>query len=367
METISKKVNLYWKQLVSPYAIANKEHLVEATRVLGTTLSASNKMISYADENVAFMKEVIGLSPNSPNWDTMLGNYWHSLSVDIPIGGRTLEVGFIYDISIASRKANVEAHNANASKEFQINTNADVVKYFETKLKEITDSCDKALTKASTLGEDKDRERFISNAYKTKYTQIEELERQKYKFGSPIDVADYVLYRYCLIHSEVANEFALVDKSNNIRFYLHSEDEIKQMKKLQLQIERTRMEKVKEVMLDSELTEAILYAAKLPIDVATLDSTDRDLALNDYSNTNPKDFIILASNPNIKTIGLIEKYIAFGILTRIEGSNMIVSSTDASVIVGNSINEAIAFFKNEKENKQVLSEFIARYKGLPKQ
>lgn len=366
MKTVSRKIYLYWKKITTPYALANKQHLVEINRVLGSTLKASNKMISYSEENKEFMKEVIGLSPNSPHWDTMLANYWHSLSIDIPNTGKELEIGFVYDITNASKKQFLDSYNSSVSESSKLKTTDDVVNYFKKEYNNIIESAKRALIKAESMPDKKTREAYISNIYKTKYTKIEELETQKYKFGNPIDVADYILYRYALIHSEVANEFNLVDKSNNIRFYLHSEDEIKEIKEMQLAMERSRMEKLKEVLAKRETIDSILYAAKYGDKIKDLDDTGRDLLLMEYSSQNPKDFIKFASDGSIKIKGLIEKYIVFGILNRLESSSVIVSATDSSIIVGNSMEEAIAFFNNTKENKQVLSEFEARFKGLPK-
>jgi len=366
MKIINKTIYLHWKNTQTPYALANKDVLYEPVRVLGTTRSASLKMISYSEEMKEFMNEVLGLSNTSPDWDKTLAAYWHSLSVDIPVGGKALEIGFVWDVTLASKKEHIDRFNSNVDDGSKIKTTDDAAAYFEKASKKITDDYSNLLLKANNISDEKEKDKYISTIYKQKYEAVENLEKLKYKFGTPINIADYLLYRYALIHSDVANEFALVGKSNNIRFYLHSEEDIKQAKEEIRMLSRKRMEALMEVIKDSDKVENLLYAVGLGSKITNADATDRDIAITEYSEKNPKAFIANASNPNLDTIGLIEKYIERNVLKRLEGSTIIVDSNNPAVIVGNDMKEAITFFKNEKDNKQILSEFKARYLGLPK-
>ena len=77
----------------------------------------------------------------------------------------------------------------------------------------------------------------------------------------------------------------------------------------------------------------------------------------------PAKFISTYSDKNITIKGLIEKYVAYNILKRVQGTNIIVDYNDGSKIIGNDMNAAVTFFSNQ-ENKAVLSEYETKFKDL---
>ena len=366
MITVSKKIFIRWKVLLSPYAEANKQHIIEVSRTIGSSLTSVNKILSNGEEQRELMREILGLSPNSPDWDKTLSHYWHSLSVEIPSEGKELEIGYIYDYNSVSKKVYIDAYNSSVKEDKQFKSSEDIAKYFEKGYEAILSEFEKAKDKSLTMADEKASSQLLTNAYKVKYDKIEALEQQKYKFGNPINVHDYILYRYCLVYSHVANEFDLVNKSNNIRFYLHSEEEIKAFKEEQNKLERARIKTFLDVAKDVTKIENVLYAVGLGNIVKTLDKLDYELELSKFSTTNTKQFLQVCNNSNLETMGLIEKYIMFGVLRRLEGTTVIVDGTDPSLIIGNNMEEAITYFTHDK-NKAQISEFVTRFKGLPKQ
>jgi hypothetical protein len=361
----NKKIYIYHKQTLSPYAIANKEHLVPVSKTLGPTINAVNKMLASGEEQQVLMGELLGLSSNSPNWDSRLSYYWNSIAEEIESSGRVLEVGYSYDISASKNQHYIEQFNKLASDNAKFKTSEDIYNYFVNSYKSIIDEFDKAIIQSRRVSSVKDSDRYVNEAYRIKYDKIITLESQKYKYGNPVNVSDYMLYRFCLVHSQVANEFSLVDKSQNIRFYLHSEDEIKQYKETKIKLEKDRMSMFLDVVKSSDKVENLLYALGLGVNIKDSDAADRNIMLNTFSSDNPSKFISMASDKNLELRGMIEKYITFNILKRIDGSSIIIDSVDAAKTIGNNIDEAISFFMTDT-NKAYLSELSARFKGLPK-
>lgn len=359
-------IHLYWKKINSPYGLANKEQLVDAPRLLGSSITVTNTMLAGSEEQSILMKEVIGLSSNSPQWDTKLAHYWNSVSEIIDSNGRDLEVGFSYDVTSIEKKKYIDAYNASVKEDTKIKSDIDIKNYFDSRLKTINEDFDKEVTVSKKISNSRDQERFIKEAYDVKYKRLVRLEGEKYKFGNPISVQDYMLYRMCLIHSQVANEFSLVDKSINIRFYLHSEADVKAYKEETIKLEKDRMNAFLSVVVDPNKVENILYALNYGDVISSEDASDRTIRLNKYSVDNPKKFISVANDSRLETIGLIEKYVSFGILRKLESSQVIVDGLDVTKTIGNDIDEAVNYFKNET-NKASISEFAARFKGLPKQ
>jgi hypothetical protein len=310
------------------------------------------------------MPEILAISPNSPDWDKVLNHYYNSISEPINPGGRKLEIGMMYDINSIEKSKYIKQYNETAKEVNRFKSDEDLEKYFNDLLTEVNESTTREITKANTIKNDRDRETRLNMIYKLKWDKIVSIESQRYKYATPIDVIDFVLYRYCLIHSQVANEFALVNNSNNIRFYLYSEDEIKKQKDDAFKIERDRMIAFTDVIKQGDTVDDILYALGKGSGISKMDTTSKHVLLNTISAENPTKFIITTKNTNLKSIGKIEKYIESAILRRLEGSQVIVDGTDSTIIIGDNIEEALTFFADDK-NKGLVSEYATRYKSLP--
>jgi hypothetical protein len=355
---------LLWKPMSSPYAQANKDVLVEEYRAIGPTVSAITSMLANMDEQKEYMPAVLGVSASSSDWNARIAHYWNSISIDIPSSGKILEIGFDYDVDSVSKRDYVISFNR-SGKGKKIETDEDAHAYFQTELNTINKSFEDGLAGARKIGNLRDQDKVVAALYKKKYDAIIKLEGHKYKFGTPINLDDYMLYRLCLLHAHVANDYSLADKSNNIRFYLHSEEEIKAQKEQQIRIEKERMEAFLDVVKSQDKVENVLYAMGYGSFMNGTDVSDRNIKLNEISLENPTKFVRTVSNPALNTIGQIEKYITFGILNRLPNSQIIVDANNPDLIIGNTIQEAITFFKLET-NKGIVSEYKVRYEGLPK-
>ena len=76
--------------------------------------------------------------------------------------------------------------------------------------------------------------------------------------------------------------------------------------------------------------------------------------LEKLSKDNMDKFVELVNNKNLKTIALIEKYITYGFLNRLEGTPIIVDGANPAKIIGNTTDEAVTFFTNTENNKDVI-------------
>lgn len=360
----NKKSFIYWKKAFNAYASANKDHLLEDSRLIGSSLSGVRKMLSKPSEQKVYMKEIIGISPNSPDWDATLNHYWNSLSVDIPIGGKELEIGFVYDITDSDKTDAIKVFNE-SNKSNPFNEDKDIKAYFDKKYEEVITDFNKNLAKAETISDEKLKSETLNLIYKTKYDKIEMIESEKYKYATPISISDYMLWRYCLVYSHVANEITLVDKSRNIRFYLHSEEEIKKAKEVRKNVEKQRMEAFLSVVKDVEKMNKVMYALRLGYLLDTMDPSDIDVELNKYSIENTSKFVSTVNMANLDLVAFIEKLIVKGLLRRLDGTEIIVDYADPTKVIGNNLSEAIAYISN-KENDKSITEYKNKLKGLPK-
>lgn len=326
MEQVSRKVTIHWKYNPTTFETLNKDVVGESFRKIGSSISAVNKILGYPDMLRQLMPQILGISPDSrdTNWDKSIRYYWDSLSVDISSGGKILETGFEFDINDLSRKSFI-----------------------------------KELVSDKSIKTDSQLANLVMNDVP---------EEERWKYGNPINVEDYLLWRYILNYKHVANNVQDINKSPNIRFYLHTQEEREKFKKEQFKTKQAAlteymkfMEKASEEDINDIL--ALLTPDSITDIVRKNDIEEKQMKIMEIVNSDPNKFVNTIKDKNAKHKSLIEKYIAFGILKKLPSSTVVVESADPSVILGNNMDEVVSFISNEK-NKVKVNELLAKYKSL---
>jgi len=324
----SEKITIFWKAQSSAFAnqVDNKKVIGESTRRIGGSQSAINKMLACGDESKLLMPTLLGLSSNSPNWDTRVKQYWNDLSVEVSQTGKELEIGFNYNINDVSR-------------EKYLNEFKDLVK--KSKFK-------------TDITTDEELYNFIGKL------NIEETE--KYKYATPISIEDYILWRYCLVHRDVANNIEDVDKSGSIRFYMYSEAEKTQAKVKMYELSNLAMKKYLEIIADEQSVDNLLYVYQDTF--VGMDTITKATLVQGHMTADPKKFLTLSSDTALNTKALIEKYITYGVLKRLASTSIVVDASDPEFVLGNTLDEVIAFFNSDNAiSKTHLNEFAIKYKA----
>lgn len=367
MITRNKKIHLKIRKVSSAYAIANSDRLAEAqiVRTIGSSRSGVSRMISNSEEQAAIMKDIINISPTSSSWNEELAKYWNKLSYDIPDSGKELEIGFTYDVHAIDKQHYINKINSNITVEAKkLKTDEDLEKYIEERIESINMNFLQSIERANSIKDARLRDKMTSEAYKIKYDQIVTIEGERFKVGSPINPFEYMLYRWCLVYGDVANEKSLINKSSKIRFYLHSQDEIVKETKTKQTNEKNRLKLLVKVTESLDSITNLIYAMGEANGVS--DMTD-EIGLYDYvtmlSVSRESDFIRIASDTNLSLIGKIEKYIASGILTRKLGTNIISNPINPDEPIGSTMEEVIDYFK-KPSNKVVIQEFEDKFKTI---
>lgn len=368
MKIDNKIVYIYWKNTVSTYAKLNSEYIAPAPRLIGGSISAVDAMLANGEEQRVLMPTVLGIGANSNDFNTKLANYWNNISVEILSEGRKLEIGFMYDIQSSSKKEYIDSINKTITKEKdKLATDEDLFEYIEGKLKNVYSDFERQYAEASKITDERTRNSSINTLYRNKYIKIIEIEAERYKLGNPINTFDYIVYRYCLVYRDVANEVRLSDKSPNIRFYLHSEKDIELHKKEQKALQNNRIQSFIKATKDVQSMNNVLFALGLGNNLNGMDESDKYVMLEDYSknSTNTAKFIAVVNDENLLTIAMIEKYVQSNLLYKVTNTSIITDYLDRGKIIGNTMDETIEYFKSD-ENKATVSEYINRFKALPK-
>jgi len=170
--------------------------------------------------------------------------------------------------------------------------------------------------------------------------------------------------------SQVANNPEDVNKSNKIRFYLHNQEDAKKAKK-EANLKSTSAIKTYATMLGKDdslkLMEAICVSKKLTtwleFNNADWKEDDTQATVLQYATDKPIEFLATVADKNLLVRGTIQSYIYEGLLVEIPSSSIITDATDPSIVLGDNMDDAIAYFSNDT-NKAYLSALKAKFKSL---
>ncbi len=330
---IKRQVNIVWKYNPTTFEKINSEVVGEQFRKIGSSITAVTKIVQNSAMLRLLMPQLLGVDPdsNDVNWDRTVKHYWDSISVDIPSGGRKLETGFVFDLSDLNRE-----------------------KYI------------KELVSEKSIKSDRELAEYVMGADSKGELNVK--EEARWKYANPINVEDYLLWRYILNYRHIANSIEDVNKSPNIRFYLHTEEEKERIKKQEFKTKQGAINKyIKFIEKASKDDIDDLLSVISPVSIKDIvfnkDLEDKQMQIMEFVTANPTSFVNTVDDKNIKTKALIERLIAFNVLKKLPNSTVVVESADPSVTIGNNSDECVSFILNEK-NKVKVNELISKYKSL---
>lgn len=329
-------INLQWVIHRSMYALANKNVLNAGTepRKIGSSLSAVNSMVAKGEEMRVLLPSILGTDPLSSklDWEASVKNYWHGFSVDIPIGGRLLDISWNIDINDPNKKEAIEALRADAK---SIKTNKDLLNYL-----------------------------FAINQT-TKQPNV--TEEYLFRYATPSNIEDYLLWRWCLIYRRVLNPDAdpeILDRNPDIDFFLYDPAITKRKSENNLKETQAAMVAYLDLITKSDAKDDVLFVfGENPL---TWDAFDKDQKLYTLYQTQPKRFVEVVKDKNLTIKSRIERYINVGLLNRLAGTGIVTDGADPSIILGNNINEVVSYFNNEIY-KTFITEYAAKYKAAIQQ
>lgn len=322
MASQSRIIDLISKINPDVFKIVNKDIFGTTDQPLGSNQGAVNRILMNHEHMLkVLMPSIIVTSPDDPTWYKRVSNYWNSLTIKVPIGGKRLETGYNFSLTDSSRSSYLADLKVAAKKQsIELDT-------------------DEAL---------KD--------YVLKYVP----ENERYKYASPINVIDYLIWIYCLGHREVAKQVDHIEKSTNIKFLLIDPKDIEDSRKAQHVVSIEATKKYLEILVDRKKVKDILYIRGE--NASKLDDLDADSRLKTFADAHPKEFLAIVNDPDMMTRARIERYCITGILKKLPNSSIIVDGQDTGVLIGNTMEEAILFFKSESSEKaSKVKEFSTRY------
>ena len=324
---ISKSVTVDLLSKINPevFKTLNKDVYGSDGERLGSSQGAVNRILTNYEEMLkVLMPTIITTSPNDQSWYKKVNNYWHSFGIKVPIGGCKLEIGFKFSLDDTGRASAIKTLlGAAKAKGVELKTDEQFSEYVLTNV----------------------------------------TESEKYKYATPINIEDYLIWTYCLGHREVAKKGAHIEKSTNIRFVLVDPRDLIEARKEQHSIGIDAMKRYLELIADRKLVKDILYS--MGENAKEISDLDADFKLKQFADTKPTEFLALVNDKGLAVKARIERYIAAGVLRRLPNTSIVVDSDDSSSIIGNTTDEAVAYFSAEVADKVAkVKELQARYNQI---
>lgn len=320
--TEHKSITIALVKNYSFYRRANDKVMTKRRDFIGSSVSSSRVLSSNKEEVEAYFPRLIGLSPNNDNFVSRVKQYLNNIQVAVDELGKTFDCSFHYN--------HYSDYLTVKKKEEQIES-----KY-----------------KLANKSNSKD----LRAALKEKITLLNELESSKHKFGYPLNLEDYILYRHCLLYNDVAKDTALINSDASIRFYFKDNNkEAELQKKLRTEINNAKANYVNVVsdpdMFDAVYIQYCVISGRPIVSSMLEDRITKENQLDRFSIEDPIKFNHICRDNDIKLKALIETLIARGEFIRAQHNQNIL--TPEGDFIGANMKEAVAWFKDSANSAMV--------------
>lgn len=328
--TDKKTVTIAPVQQFSAYRRANIKSMPPRRNIIGSSISSTRILSSNKDEVEKYFPQIIGISPNNPEFVTRVKAYLSNISFNVQDAGSTLNISFTYDKKKDYLTIKEKEEKINAKRESVARNNTAAIK----------------------------------EAVKVWTQEINDLESEKAKYGHPDNIEEYLLYRHCLLYRDVAKDISLINSDSSLRFYIRDENKEAERAKRLVDERRKAMRNFLALESSDKKRNAVFIQMTVNnggnIAEAMMKTPDQQVsALMTYLNDSPDKFNDLFEDKNVEMKSFIEALIARGELIRPEYNQQI--STADGTFIGSNMNEAVAYFNNPT-NKPVLEAMQNKYK-----
>lgn len=314
----------------SLYRRVNSKALLEQVSYIGSSVMSSRTLAGNKDEIAAYFPNLIGVSANNENFFTRVKQYLNNIMIKVDKNGKTFDISFRYN------KKRDYLHFK--EEEDKINE-----EYEATPRNDIS---------------------VLRRALQLKINRLNALESEKHKYGFPINVEDYLMYRHCLIYNDVAKDAAFVNVDSNVRFYFRDDaKEAANAEKKRKSINKAKANYVT-CIGDDTIFEAVYIQYALAKNLPVMPSLAenkliKESNLDRFSTEEPELFNKIFNDGDKLIKATIEKLIARGELIRLQHNQNITSATGE--FIGANMNEAVIWFKNP-DNTSAVNAYKAKLK-----
>lgn len=328
--TYNRSITIVLKKNYSMYRRSNDKTLPKKIDYIGSSVSSSRILASNKEEVDHYFPNIVGLAPADSGYMQRVKNFLNNIRIQVDEIGKTFNNSF---------------HFYHYKDYVRFRTEESKIEYAYNKVP-------------------RNNEKQLREALNRKIIALNTLESELWKYGYPIDIDDYLMYRHCLLYKDVAKDVSFINSDHNIRFYFKDDvKEAEKLKKYRVQVNKAKANYVA-CLADDKLFDAIYmqycnYSALPIISSLAKDRIDREIELDNFSTNEPVKFNEIFNNKDVKLIGDIELLIARGELVRYSNNQQITTSDGG--YIGKNMTEAVAWFK-DPNNASVVNAYFNKLK-----
>jgi len=279
---------------------------------VGSSLKGNGPLRGLAyDEEAEYLPDIIGISPRDNEWRRAVIAYWNNISVGIPADG--VSIGKLQGKPL----------------KFTIG--------FKTKADKENFEKVLSLTEKAELG----------------------------KKGLILDgVEDFILWRYCLVYSKVANRYEDINKSAKILFYLYSKETETRVEHQAFKLRVKANELFTQILMKPDMINAVLLM--FGQDLTAYDTMqDKHLGLEALLKTRPADFINYMEDGNLAIKATIKQAVDAHIIHNPANTDSYYYGENNEVTLGTTLTDAVLYWKSDtKKNQEIITAVKARLKQI---
>lgn len=331
----SRKITLALKLNPTMFQVVNQKSIGAFNTIFGPSIKAVLTLSSKTAEMASILPTIIGASSDSRNvnFQDLVLKHLKNSTVEVPAQGYELETGWEFSLNDPIKRDAIFEW----AKKNSINTDIDPNKL------------EKAIFDAMLFGDG-----------------IAVHEENLYMYMTPIKPQDYIIWRLALLTSTVANKPEDVEKSTNIRFYLHSIEDVKRMKDAKTKTVVNTATKLAQLFTGDEASYKRIrnmLICNTPADtlsIIKMEHGDLQTAVAELSQTNADAFISLFDNKNVEAMAQVYKLLAAQVITK-DGDNYF-DTVRPEVVLGSSVEGVMAYLA-APENVEYKAQLFTAYKA----
>jgi len=164
--------------------------------------------------------------------------------------------------------------------------------------------------------------------------------------GEPVNVRDYVIYRFAASHPKVAESEGKM-RSEGRDFYVHDPEKVKMKQHASVSLRKEAYTKFAELSgteVGLGILSRVLRMRGVNPDFMT--AVDVDNAISDVVSNEPEAFLKVVGDKDLKVKAIIEEMVAKNVINKV-GTNYLFGDT----ILGATMMEAVLFIKNPSNSE----------------
>tara|TARA_R110001632_G_scaffold222775_1_gene354213 strand:+ start:74 stop:880 length:807 start_codon:yes stop_codon:yes gene_type:complete len=166
--------------------------------------------------------------------------------------------------------------------------------------------------------------------------------------GNPENVMDYLIYKWCLKHRQVAESEEIMKSDGQKRFYIYDPQKDLLKQNVEVKLKKEADKEFIKISADMDKMRRLLRVLSKGARPETLTDMEIENQLYSIKSEKPAMFLKMSTDKNLDVRAELEEMIELSVLRTI--GNQIIYADET---IGENITDAIVYFNNKKNSGQV--------------